>query len=187
MTEIKGFAVRGLFKFIKHSGHPGGIPAIVEKLPADVRGGLRNNILSSKWYPYPLFTSLLEVMDREIGRGEIGFMDRVGESAGSQDAGTVFKVVAVFTSTKRIVGYGPSFWKRYCDTGAFEVVESSDTSFHVALTDFPNIHRFHCQLVLGWVQGLGRVAGATGIQVKQVRCVHRRDARCEYKATWTKA
>jgi hypothetical protein len=50
-TQIKGFAIRGLLRYVKESGHPGGIPAVLERLPPEVASRFATKVLSSRWYP----------------------------------------------------------------------------------------------------------------------------------------
>ena len=44
--RIKGFALRGLFKYVKESDYPGGIPALIDKLPPDAAAYFEEQILT---------------------------------------------------------------------------------------------------------------------------------------------
>ena len=54
----------------------------------------------------------------------------------------------------------------------------------LALEEFPDIDRAHCELIAGWIGGLGEAVGASWPAVEQVGCIHRGDKRCEFAATW---
>ena len=183
-TQIKGFAIRGLLKYVKESGNPGGIPALMRRLDPTVEEHYQAKILSSKWYPYEAFLGLLHIIDSEIGQGDRAMMPTLGEFSGRQDAGTIFRFVAALSSIETIVARADTLWQRYCDSGRFEVVELAPGQLSMALEGFPHIDPAHCALIAGWIRGLGRAAGAVRPDIEQVRCVHRGDARCEFAGTW---
>lgn len=185
MTRIKGFAIRGLLKYVKESGHPGGIAALLERLPEPAAGHFRTKILSSRWYPYEAFLGPLHAIDRELGEGDLGLMPEVGLFSGRQDAGSIFRFVAALSSIEAIVSRAGTLWQRYCDSGRFEVVELERGRLHLALEEFPGIDRAHCALIAGWIEGLGRAVGAREPAIEQLRCVHRGDPRCEFAGTWS--
>ncbi len=184
MTRIKGFAIRGLLKYVKQSEYPGGIPALLERLPEPAAGHYRTKILSSRWYPYEAFLGLLHTIDRELGGGELELVARVGVFSGRQDAGSIFRFVAALSSVEAVVRRADAFWQRYCDRGRFEVVELEPGRLRLALEEFPDIDGAHCALIPGWIEGLGQAVGARRPAVEQVRCVHRGDPRCEFSGTW---
>ena len=183
-TRIKGFAVRGLLKYVKESGHPGGIPALLETLELADAAHFRTKILSSNWYPYEAFLALLHAIDRELGGGDLALMPAIGEFSGRQDAGSIFRFVAAMSSVEAIVRRSDFLWQRYCDNGRFEVAELEPSRLRLALADFPHIDLAHCSLISGWIRGIGLAVGARRPRIEQVRCVHRGDERCEFAGGW---
>jgi len=184
MAQIKGFAIRGMLKFVKTSGYPGGIPAILSQLSPGAAAFFKTPINSSAWYPYGVFGELLRAIDRKIGKGDLTIMPEVGRRTGQEDSGTIFKIIATIASVETIIKRSPIFWQKYCDTGVIDPIDVRPGYFRVALKNFPDIDEAQCNLILGWIDGLGRTAGAKGIAVKQSKCVHRGDPWCEYEGTW---
>lgn len=183
--QIKGFAVRGLLKYVKRHAREGGIGALLADLPAADAALFDQRVLSSAWYPYATFTVLLEAIDRKLGTGDLSYLARVGESSGREDAGTIFKVVLTLASIERVIAIAPPFWKRYCNRGWFEPMSVSPGHLEIRLHRFPDIHPGHCRLIAGWIKGLGLTAGASEARVEEVACVHRGDSFCEFNATWS--
>jgi predicted hydrocarbon binding protein len=183
-TQIKGFAIRGLLKYVKQSGHPGGIPALLERLESAAAAHYGTKILSSNWYPYEAFQGLLHAIDAELGESDLALMPIIGEFSGRQDAGSIFRFVAALSSIEAIVRRADFLWQRYCGDGRFEVVELESGRLVLALEEFPHIDRAHCALIAGWIRGLGLAVGARRPSIEQVRCVHRGDDRCEFAGTW---
>ena len=100
------------------------------------------------------------------------------------DAGTIFRVMAAFSSVESIVRRADSFWQRYCNRGRFDIVELEKGRLLLGLDGFPEVEQIHCALIAGWIRGIGLKVGARDPVVEQVRCVHRGDARCEFAGRW---
>lgn len=184
MTQIKGFAIRGLLKHVKLSGLPGGIPAMLADLPAEVRPAFDKPIVNSGWYPYRAFTELLRAIDRRLGRGDLSSVEELGRRSAKDDLGNVFKIFASMLSVETVIRRSPIFWQKYCDTGAIECLEVVNNTFRCALKNVPDIDEAQCRLITGWIRGIGEATGAKSIEVKQVKCVHRGDPWCEYAGKW---
>ncbi len=184
MAQIKGMAIRGALKYVKESGHAGGIAGIVAALPADVQPVLAKRILTGEWYPYEAYAALLAVIDRQLGRGDLRKMPELGHFAIRQDRNSVLKVISLFATVQQLVGRSGMFWSRYCDTGQFTDVESGDHRVVMALQGFPGIAPQHCHLLTGWLEGLALAVGARSAKATKTRCVHRGDDECRYEGTW---
>ena len=192
MAQIKGFALRGLLKQIKGAGLPGGIPALLQKLPPGEAATFARPIGNGAWYPYAAFAALLRAMEQTMGKGDSAFMASIGYRSGREDSGTVFKVIAAIASAETILKRGAIFWGQYCDTGTF-IMENVVTATaatpgagRAMLKNFPAVDPAHCALITGWIRGIGEAAGAKNVAALQTRCVHRGDPWCEYEAKWTK-
>lgn len=182
--KIKGFAIRGVLRYVKNTGLAGGISSIIEGLEPAERELYADPILASVWYRYRAFTALLDSVNRELGDSGPN-MYAVGEASGQQDAGTIFRIILSLSSVERVIGACPRFWKRYCTAGEFEILSVEKGHVHVALNDFASIDPNHCQLAAGWMKGIGVSAGAREAVMEQVKCVHRGDSRCEYEGSWS--
>ena len=185
VAQIKGFALRGLLKYVKESSYPGGIPGLLEKLPAEDKPYFSEKILSSLWYPYPAFSALAQTISREIAKGDDAVLREVGHASGRQDLGGIFRFITAILTIERVVRRSPAFWRRYCDTGELGVTESGPGHFTVQISDFPDIDPAHCHMITGWILGLGDGTGARDLDVQKLRCVHRGDPYCEYRGTWS--
>lgn len=185
MTQIKGTAVRGLLRHVKESGHRGGIPAILADLPPSTKSVFEQRILSGSWYPYAAYADLLPILEQRLGQGRRDWLTSLGQWLARQDAGTTFKIVSRFASVETMLQRGGLFWSRHCDTGRYETLEIRKGSAVGALLDFPDIHRLHCGLLAGWIEGMTIAAGARTVEVRKTQCVHRGDPCCEYRGGWT--
>ena len=185
MAQIKGTAIRGLLKRVKETGYAGGIPAILAELPPASLKTFDHRILASGWYPYDSYGDLLTVVHRRLHGERDDALVELGRWLAKQDAGTTLKIFALFASVETMLQRGPFFWPRHCDTGVFETVDVQKGSGVGVLRDFPGVHPLHCRLLAGWVEGMAVVAGAHTVRSEKVKCVHRGDAWCEYRGSWT--
>jgi hypothetical protein len=185
MAQIKGTALRGLLRHIKESGFPGGIPAAIAGLPPATREIFATRILASGWYPYAAYANLLTVIAPPAGPQRAPFLVELGRGLARRDAGTTFKIVAMFASAETMLERSALFWTRHCDTGSFTTVEMKKGSCGGLLSGFPDIDPLHCALVAGWIEGMAVAAGAKAATVDKTRCTHRGDPHCEYRVGWT--
>lgn len=182
--QIKGFAIRGLLKYVKESTYPGGIPAILRTLDESDRAYFGDAILSSLWYPYGAFSSLARAIDREIAKGDVSILEDVGRASGKLDLGGIFRFITAILTIERIVSRAPALWRRYCDTGELTLVDAGPGHYTVRLTGFPEIDEAHCHMISGWMRGLGDGTGARDAEIGKTACIHHGDPYCEYRGTW---
>ncbi|MEW6366966.1 MAG: 4-vinyl reductase [Acidobacteriota bacterium] len=185
MADIKGFAIRGLLKFIKDSNYPGGIPAIISKLPAEDRAVFATPINASLWYAYHVFAHLLCAVDKTIGKGDKSLARRVGGVSAERDVQGVFRIIAAITSFQRLLPKATLFWPRYFSSGKLEVLDITDRSARLVIRNFPEIDPTHCALMEGWFEKIGQIFGAKDMRVRHTACVHRGHAVCEFTATFS--
>jgi predicted hydrocarbon binding protein len=182
MAQIKGTALRGLLKLAKDGGHPGGIAGALATLPPPLRAHFDHRILASAWYPYEAYAGLLEVLTP--ARDSEAHLHQLGRLLASFDAGTTFKIVALFASVEKMLTRSSLFWTQHCDTGSFDTVEMGKGSSVGQLRGFPDVSPHHCRLLNGWIEGMAEAAGANTARSEKTRCVHRGDPCCEYRGSW---
>jgi hypothetical protein len=182
MARIKGFALRGLLKSVKEAG--GSIPAVLAAVPEADRASFDRSIVASAWYPYAAFAGLVRAIDGIQGKGDLAHARALGRAAAVSDLGGTFRIISAVTSTRFLLERGQMFWSKYCDTGRLTFEATRERFFHARLEGFGEIDAAHCILIEGWLTGLGQALGAVGMAIRQVKCVHRGDAACEFEGSW---
>jgi hypothetical protein len=185
MPRIKGSLLRGALKFIKHAQVPGGIPAVLATLPPGPAATFASPLLASEWYPYDAYRELLRAIDATAGRGDLAAMATLGRFTARQDLAGVFRVISVLASIPRILQSSSIFWSRYCDAGAFEILDLADDRGTGRITGFPEIAPEHEAMLVGWIEGMGLAAGARTANVELACSVHRGDPHTEYRMRWS--
>ena len=187
MTQIRGFAIRGLLHYAKSKGLS---PThLVTELPATASPVFARQIFHSELYPYEGFVELVHLLERRLG-APLGidagtFAHELGRAAAREDIKGIFQVAALLSSPEKAVHRAPTYWARYCDTGTMVEQEIRPGYFRMALEGFPGIDPLHCRLIEGWNEGgIDSVWGTKNVQVKQVECVHRSGTRCVFEGKW---
>jgi len=186
MANFKGFAIRGLLRFVKDK-HPGTIDEVLAALPPEIRKHFDHPVGASKLYPYEVFTVLLREIDRRFGRGDLRYCREVGDYAGQQDITGIFKMLLSVLTTDTLLRRSQIFWGKYSDTGEMTHVPCEELKFAVRLTGFPEIDEAHCYLLNGWMTRLGLVSKARSVDIKHTVCVHHGGQYCQWDGTWTVA
>lgn len=181
MARIKGFAFRGLLKSVKDSG--GSIPTVLAAVPDADRASFDRAIVASAWYPYAAFVGLVRAIDAVQGKGDLLFARELGRAAAVRDLGGTFRIMTT-VAPKLLIGRAHVFWSKYCDVGRLTLDASRERFFHARLEGFAEIDHAHCILIEGWLMGLGQALGGVGMTSREVRCVHRGDAACEFEGSW---
>jgi predicted hydrocarbon binding protein len=182
MTQIKGFAIRGVLKSVKESG--GSIPALIAALPPADRAAFDRPIVTSDWYPYSAFVALVRAVVRVQGQGDLAHARELGRKAAERDLGTTFRIISAIASLRFLLERGQVFWSKYCDTGRMVLDGSEEKAIKARLEAFPEIDEAHCALVEGWLEGLGTALGADGMTTRQLSCVRRGDPACTFEGRW---
>lgn len=182
MSQIRGFAIRGLLRFGKQHGFPP--KDLIPLLPDGVRPSFETQILPSAFYPYGAFSETLRLLDRRLGTGDGSLAREVGRSTAGEDVRGVFQIIASFTSPEKAARRAQIYWQRYSDTGRMVEEEIRKGYFRTALEDFPEVDRLHCLLIEGWNEGGLASVGAKVVEVHQKECIHLGGSRCVFEGTW---
>jgi predicted hydrocarbon binding protein len=184
MAKIKGFAIRGLFRYLKENA-PGRTAEIVKTLPPESAAVLERPVIASSMYPYRVFADLLRSIDRHLGRGDLKLCQTVGDYAAQQDISGMFKVMLSVFSPKTTLERSNLFWSKYCDTGKLSVVKADPKDALMRMEDFPDIDEAHCYLMSGWIRRFATMTGGKNVVVKHDRCVHHGAPQCEWHGEWS--
>jgi hypothetical protein len=177
MAEAKGFAIRGLLRFIKESGYPGGIPAVLSVLPPEDQVHFKNPINASAWYPYSVFAHLLHAIDQKLGKG---VEKRIGEASAAADIQGVFKIISAIAGFSTLLPRARLFWPRYFSPGKLVALQEKGRADRLQIQDFPEMDPLHCVVLEGWFEQIAKLFKAKNVRVTHSACVHMGDSCCEY-------
>lgn len=188
-VQISGRALLGVIKYSKVLAGADGPGALLSTLAEGERRIFVKPIRGGRWYPYRVYRKLLETIKVWPGLGDSDPLLDFGRWALAHDAGTVLKILSVFTSVDGLVhrgfgSWGSFLWSRHCDAGEVFLADSGPGTGTMGLRGFPGISPAHCWMISGYLEAMGRMAGAPLLRMEKTRCVHRGDPWCEYRGEW---
>jgi hypothetical protein len=183
MSQIKGFAIRGVLKYVKEkqSAKPG---EVIANLPAELAAAFKHPIVTSSWYPYPVFSTLLRQVDRQFGKGDLKLCIDLGDFAARQDIAGIFKMMLSVLDPDTLLRRSTVFWAKYSDTGKIGPLPAAPHRYAIRLDGFRDMDEAHCYLMIGWMTRLGLYSKATTVDMKHTFCVNRGADFCQWEGTW---
>ncbi len=151
MAQVKGIAILGLIKFIKKNMKDD-LPKIIASLPPETRKYVGEHILLTEWYPYTLYTDLLKMMDRVVGRGDLSYCIEQGKLSAQHDLSTVYRIFLNFISPNMIINKAMSIGYSCYDVGKVEASMLPDHGIVVTIKEFPDIDIAHVKNAQGWLE-----------------------------------
>jgi hypothetical protein len=185
----RGFHVKGnlLAARARYVGETWGAPAVAAvagQLAPDVRAAFDAPVLPFAWYP---FTTMAEI-DRAIVdgpmAGQVARMKHFGSTIARYDLPTLYKVLFKIGSPGFILGRLAVVYSTYLRGGALSALSVEKGRARLALTEGDLPYYFCDQGVPGWITAAVELSGGKNVDAAQVSCVHRGDARCEWRCLW---
>ncbi len=189
-VQISGRALLGAIKYSKVLAGADGPGALFSNLTEGDRQLFAKTIRSGAWYPYSAYAGMLETIKAWPGlEGDSDSLLDFGRWALKHDAGSVLKILSVFSSVEGLVhrgfgSWGGFLWSRHCDAGEVFLADSGPKTGTMGLRNFPDISPAHCWMISGYLEAMGRIIGASALRMRKTRCVHRGDQCCEYRGEW---
>ncbi len=188
-VQISGRALLGVLKYSKVLAGADGPGALIANLAESDRRVLVKTIRSRGWYPYSAYAGMLETIKVWPGLEHSDPLLDFGRWGLAHDAGSVLKILSVFSSVEGLVhrgfgSWGSFLWGRHCDTGEVFLADSGPKTGTMGLRGFPTISPAHCWMISGYLEAMGRSSGAPTLRMEKTRCIHRNDSCCEYRGEW---
>ena len=180
--NVKGTALRARLRYVEERAGIDGYRRFVDALSPETRAIVDARILASAWYPFAAFVELCEIIDRQLGHGDLALCDELGRYACDANLPTLYKIFFRMADVRYIIRRAAAAWRVNYDEGAMTVVREGDHEV-VLRMEVPAPHRAHCLSVRGWMVRAGELSGAKGVRVVESCRVHG-DPQCEFAMTW---
>lgn len=137
------------------------------------------------WYDLGVYDRVHETIDRVLGKGNFSLMRPLGYFCAERDLTTVHRIFArLATTTYLLTKYG-EYWRRYQDTGIWNVERQSERCVRATLAQWGSTSEASCVRLAGYIEGFLETVGAKGAKVERTKCRSRGNDVCEYMSTWT--
>ena len=187
-ARARGRALLGPLRHVKQLHGKGGLDRLVAAAPPVLAPVLREKISQSAWYPYEAYAALLRIIDRQLGVGDLAYCRKLGEWAGREDLGSMFKIYAMLASPERLIRSCKLVWPQYYDLGAMSALDASPDSTRLIITDARAMDAAHCRLMEGWMLGtMAQIGCLVHDGAREVSCTSRGGPYHEFACTWDRA
>jgi len=181
-VNVKGTALRARLRYVEEHAGDDGYHRFLDALAPETRAIVDGRVLASGWYPFTAFVDLCEVIDRQLGTGDLALCHELGRYGCDANLPTLYKIFFRMADVLYIIRRAATAWRVNYDEGSMTVVEEGD--HHVVMRmEVPAPHRAHCLSVRGWIERAGELSGAKEIRVIETCRVHG-DPHCQFELRW---
>jgi hypothetical protein len=136
------------------------------------------------WYPTEPVMAYHRKLDEAYGRGDLDLCVELGTFSADWALNTVLKFFLRFRTPNWIMERSSSLWRRYHDSGRWEMLQHPDYPLYARLHDFEVRDPAFCARFRGWLAGAIALTGGKDAHVEEAACVSKGDAYCQYQARW---
>jgi hypothetical protein len=185
VLRARGRALLGPLRYVKERYGKGELEALTRGAPPELSGVLAQRVAQGAWYPYGAYVALLRGIDRRFGRGDLTYCRELGEWAGRQDLGSMFKIYAMLASPERLIRACKLVWPQYYDMGEMFAVSAAAHDTRLRITGAPEMDPAHCRLMEGWMVGtMAQIGCRVHAGAGEVVCPSRGGDHHEFACTW---
>jgi hypothetical protein len=181
-VNVKGTALRARLRYVKERAGEDGFDRFLATLAPETRALVDARILPNAWYPFAAFVDLCEVIDRQLGKGDLALCYELGRYGCDANLPTLYKLFFRMADVLYIIRRAAAAWRVNYDEGTMLVVDEADHRVRLRM-EVPAGHRAHCLSVMGWISRAGELSGGKDVRMLETCRLHG-DPHCEFELTW---
>jgi hypothetical protein len=178
LTSSKAFLA--LREYVESKYQPGAFQRVRDTLA--LRGMELDRVIKPNgWYPTQTYVTALDVA-RDLF-GPPGFAEEYGYAAAEYEMHFFLRFLLRFTSPGWLLQKGADVWRRFHDTGTWQI-SGSDHKMRGVLDGFGIVHDGFCNLLTGWFRRACELTGAREVVVVHPECRARGAKSCVFEGAW---
>jgi hypothetical protein len=181
-VNVKGSVLRARLRYVEERGGDNGYRHFFDALQPTTRAAIEARVLASGWYPFAAFIDICEVIDRQLGAGDLALCHELGRHGCDANLPTLYKIFFRMADVLYIVRRAAAAWRVNYDEGSMSVVGEGDHVVTLRM-EVPAPHRAHCLSVRGWIVRAGELSGAKDVRVAE-SCRVLGDPHCQFELRW---
>jgi hypothetical protein len=184
-VQVRGNLLEGRLAFVRKRFGESHIARVLDALE-DRAGAARlsTGVEPGLWYPFALFVSLSQAIDRVCGRGDGALYRPMGAAAVDKSLRGASRVLLRIASVGLLLEKAGTSWRQLYTSGRLVIRRSEERLVEVELADFETPHAVHCEAVAGWLERYLAVGGFAGGRVDHTACRAHDDAACLFAVAW---
>lgn len=136
------------------------------------------------WYEVGVYDHVHDAMVAELGGGDFAVMIDSGHFSADRDLTTVHRLFARMATVEFLLTKYGEFWKRYQDTGRWQIEREGPHVVRAKLTGWASRSEATCIRLGGYIERFLQIVGAQGAKVTRLKCAVRGDRHCELLCEW---
>ena len=180
--NVKGTALRARLRYVEERAGVDGYRRFVDALSPDTRAVVDARVLASGWYPFAAFIEICEVIDRQLGKGDLALCHQLGRYGCDANLPTLYKIFFRMADVRYIIRRAAAAWRVNYDEGSMTVLSEGDGVVSLRM-EVPRPHRAHCLSVRGWMVRAGELSGAKDVRVEET-CRLLGQPHCQFELRW---
>lgn len=181
---IKGPVFLSLINYLKEKKGQRGVDQIFDLLKEEAPDVYMapNEFTTKDMYREAIFLKLLELVDRELGAGDLSECYRFGYYD-SHHLGVMGYFVSFLGTPTKILQKAPKSWKYYHKKGELVVPKLEPGLGIIELHGYLK-SEVMCAEILGYLTGAAEQTKGKNVKVEETQCVCKGDSVCQFKVTW---
>jgi hypothetical protein len=136
------------------------------------------------WYPLDVEDRLNVIVDKVLGRGDLGLMPLIGRFGAEQEMRGVYKFFLKALTPANVLEKGTEFWHRYQDTGTWAILKDQPGRVRTILEGWGSRELATHLRLTAYLGRVVELTGAKNARLEHPRCKARGDKVCEFIGTW---
>jgi len=182
--RLKGPAFLTLVRYIKERRGQKGVDHVFSILKKEMPELYipSKEFKTKKMYPDMLFIRLLEILDREFGKGDLRECYNFGRYS-SYNLGVMGIFVSFLGTPSTVLKKAPKSWRYYRNRGELVVTKLEPGLGVLELRGYLKSKTI-CTELLGFFNGAAEQTKAKNVKVRETKCKSKGDPVCEFMITW---
>jgi predicted hydrocarbon binding protein len=185
VAETKGISFVNAQAFCGEIGGSDGWSRVLGSMSAADREVLQS-VLAVGWYDLWLYARLIRAIDATLGSGNFELIKTLGRFEAERDITTVYRLFFRLANPGYAIEKTMAYWRRFHDTGVWEVSRISDTAVHGTLSDWGVVDMALCLELTGYMPRVIELVGGKNAVMVHPRCRSRGADVCSFELSWQK-
>jgi hypothetical protein len=155
---------------------------VLDAMPAELAAPLRGIVMPVKWYPTEAFVAAIETAGNVLAKPDI--FESYGAFAADFEIRTFQRIALRFTSPMYLMDRSGRMWRRYHDTGEWEVW-GEGKRLRGTLRGFAIVNAHYCRVLAAWFKRAFEMTGVAGSTVVHPVCRAGGADGCTFEGWWS--
>lgn len=182
--QIKGLIIQAREDFVKDNFGEEAWENVIDALPKETRGTLRDLVITAKWYPFEVGDQLDKAIVEVLGGGDTTIFEEIGAKSAKRSLTKVHKSFLTPGDPQAFMKKADMIYKFYYDTGYREYKETGPGSGVITTYEAETYSVPDCLTVIGWYREALRMCGARNVRIVEEECRARGGTCCRYRVEW---